>query len=200
MKSAGQAKAFSLLKPFLLASCLTVALLGSGFEQSDMRVQSTASVGPRTLEKQTETSVIRDYQQAWQSLSAALEENRPDLLDADFVGIAKEKLTNTIQDQEKLGIQTRYRDRNHDIKLIFYSPEGLSIQLVDTVDYDVQEFLGSGKSTGYAAGSLSLCRSFEVRRKCAGRCASSRLCLISEGRLAEEELLAVTTPKARQPI
>ena len=139
MKSAGQAKAFSLLKPFLLASCLTVALLGSGFEQSDMRVQSTASVGPRTLEKQTETSVIRDYQQAWQSLSAALEENRPDLLDADFVGIAKEKLTNTIQDQEKLGIQTRYRDRNHDIKLIFYSPEGLSIQLVDTVDYDVQD-------------------------------------------------------------
>jgi hypothetical protein len=95
-------------------------------------------VGPRTLEKQTETAVIRDYLESWRSLSGALEQNRVDLLDADFVGAAKEKLTNTIREQAKLGIQTRYRDGAHDLQVVFYSPEGLSIQLLDTVEYDVQ--------------------------------------------------------------
>jgi hypothetical protein len=90
------------------------------------------------LEKQTETAVVRDYLQAWHSLSGALEQNRTDLLNADFVGTAKEKLSDTIQEQAKLGIQTRYTDKAHDVQLVFYSPEGLSIQLVDTVDYDVQ--------------------------------------------------------------
>lgn len=82
--------------------------------------------------------MIRDYLKAWGALSRAFEQNRADLLDADFVGVAKEKLEDTIRDQVKLGIQTRYRDGEHDIQLVFYSPEGLSIQLVDTVEYDVQ--------------------------------------------------------------
>lgn len=82
--------------------------------------------------------MIRDYLQAWHSMSGALEQNRVDLLNADFVGTAKEKLADTIREQAKLGIQTNYRDGSHDIQLVFYSPEGLSIQLVDTVEYDEQ--------------------------------------------------------------
>jgi hypothetical protein len=82
--------------------------------------------------------VVRDYLQAWRSLSSALEENRADLLDPDFVGAAKEKLVDTVREQEKLGLQTRYRDSAHDLQLVFYSPEGLSVQLIDTVTYDVQ--------------------------------------------------------------
>ena len=78
-------------------------------DQPTSTVEPTDSVGPRTLEKQTETAVVRDYLQAWHSLSGALEQNRVDLLDADFVGTAKEKLSDTIQEQAKLGIQTRYR-------------------------------------------------------------------------------------------
>ena len=31
-----------------------------------------------------------------------------------------------------------YQDRAHDLQIVFYSPEGLSIQIVDTVDYDEQ--------------------------------------------------------------
>src|SRR6202040_3218670 len=88
--------------------------------------------------KQTETAVVRYYLQAWHSFSGALNQNRPDLLNRDFVGAAKDKLTDAIRDQTKLGIQTQYRDTAHDIQLVFYSPEGLSIQLVDTVEYDVQ--------------------------------------------------------------
>jgi hypothetical protein len=126
------------LKPLLLVCSVLAALFLWGSDQPAVRVAPTNSVGPRTLEKQTETAVIRDYLQAWQSLSGALDQNRADLLNRDFVGTAKEKLADTIREQAKLGIQTRYRDGKHDIQLVFYSPEGLSIQLVDTVEYDVQ--------------------------------------------------------------
>lgn len=125
-------------KPFLIVCSVFATLFVWGSNQPGVRVEPTNSVGPRPLEKQTETAVIRDYLQAWRSLSGALEQNREDLLSADFVGTAKEKLANTVREQAKLGIQTRYRDGAHDIQLVFYSPEGLSIQLVDTVEYDVQ--------------------------------------------------------------
>ena len=125
-------------KPVLLACSVLAALFVGASDQPRVRVEPTDSVGPRTLEKQTETAVVRDYLQAWHSLSGALEQNRVDLLNADFVGTAKEKISDTIKEQAKLGIQTRYVDKAHDVQLVFYSPEGLSIQLVDTVDYDVQ--------------------------------------------------------------
>jgi len=94
--------------------------------------------GSRPLEKQTETAVVRNYLQSWQSFQAAMEQNRPDLLDPDFVGIARDKLTDTIQQQAKLGVRTRYQDRSHQLQIVFYSPEGMSIQLIDNVEYDEQ--------------------------------------------------------------
>jgi hypothetical protein len=132
MKTAGQRRTI------LIVCSAFAAIFVLGSDQPAVRVQPTDSVGPRVLEKQTETAVIRDYLRAWRSLGGALEQNRAELLDPDFVGAAKEKLADTIRDQVKLGIQTRYRDGAHDLQLVFYSPEGLSIQLVDTVEYDVQ--------------------------------------------------------------
>ena len=122
----------------LIASSIFAAILVFASDQPAVRVQPTESLGPRTLEKQTKAAVIPDYLQAWSSFSRAFEQNRADILDADFVGVAREKLEDTIREQAKLGIQTRYRDGAHDIQLVFYSPEGLSLQLVDTVEYDVQ--------------------------------------------------------------
>src|ERR1700674_382688 len=142
MKKAGQRRATR--KPLLSGCSVFAAIFVLGSDQPSVRVEPTDSVGPRALEKQTETGVIRDYLQAWRSLSGALEQNRTELLDPNFVGAAKEKLADTIQEQAKLGIQTRYRDGTHDLQLVFYSPEGLSIQLVDTVEYDVQ-ILDHGK-------------------------------------------------------
>jgi hypothetical protein len=121
-----------------LACSMFAALLLSGFEQPSVRVQPADSVGPRLPEKTTQTAVVRDYLYAWKSLSQAFDENRPDLLDPSFVGLAKEKLAETVQEQKELGMKTRYRDVAHDLKLVFYSPEGLSIQLLDMVDYEVQ--------------------------------------------------------------
>jgi hypothetical protein len=124
--------------PIRVACLAFVTVFALGSDQPTVRVEPTDSVGPRALEKQTKAAVIRDYLLAWRSFSSAFEQNRADLLDADFVGVAKEKLEDTIREQVKLGIQTRYRDGAHDLQLGFYSPEGLSIQLVDIVEYDVQ--------------------------------------------------------------
>lgn len=135
MKWTAWIHAQQLLRPTGLA---LIVLLVSAFEQPAIKVASTDSVGPRELETQTKTAVVRDYLAAWQSLSRALDENDAGQLDAEFVGIAKEKLSNTIQEQQKLGLRTLYQDRKHDINLVFYSPEGLSIQLLDEVEYDVQ--------------------------------------------------------------
>ena len=125
-------------KPLVLVCSLLAAILALGSDQPAVRVGPTNSVGPRPLEKQTQTAVIRDYLQAWRTMSGALEQNRADLLDPDFIGTAKEKLADTIREQATLGIHTRYQDSAHDLQLVFYSPEGLSIQLVDAVEYDVQ--------------------------------------------------------------
>lgn len=98
--------------------------------------------GPRPLAQQTAESAIRDYVQSWRSMGAALAQNQAALLSPDFVGSALDKLTGTVHEQAKAGIHTRYIDRSHDIQIVFYSPEGLSIQLVDNVEYDQQVYNG----------------------------------------------------------
>jgi hypothetical protein len=138
MRRAAQRKIRPPRKPLLIVCLVFTAMSVLGSDGPAVRVEPAGSVGPRTLEKQTETAVIRDYLEAWHSLTIAFEQNRPDLLDPNFVGTAKEKLADTIRGQSELGIQTRYRDGAHDLQMVFYSPEGLSIQLLDTVEYDVQ--------------------------------------------------------------
>lgn len=107
-------------------------------DQPSVRVEPSNLQGPRPLETQTADAVIRDYLHSWQSLQAALEHNRADLLDSSFVGTARDKLADTAQEQAALGLRTRYNDRSHNIRILFYSPEGLSIQLVDNVEYEEQ--------------------------------------------------------------
>jgi hypothetical protein len=98
---------------------------------------STTLKGPRVLEEQTASGAIRDYLQSWQSLNAALQQNRADLLDSDFVGTARSKLGKTVETQAQLGLRTQSQDTSHDIQIVFYSPEGMSIELTDTVEYTV---------------------------------------------------------------
>jgi hypothetical protein len=62
------------------------------------------------------------------------------VLDRDFFGAAKDKLASTIKEQTAAGVHAVYHDRSHDLQVLFYSPEGLSIELADTVEYDVQVF------------------------------------------------------------
>jgi hypothetical protein len=128
----------TMLRSLLIFSVLAFAVSQFAVAQPEVRIESSKLQGPRLLEEQTRAAAIRDYLKSWQSFRAALDQNRADLLNADFVGTAKDKLTETIQQQAALGIRTRYQDRAHDLQIVFYSPEGLSIELTDNVDYDVQ--------------------------------------------------------------
>jgi len=122
------------LNRIFIISALLAAASFSGAAQSSVRVSQTDFQGPRTMEDQTRDAAVRDYLQSWQAMRDAFEQNRPALLDRDFVGLAKDELASTIQQQAQLGIHARYRDHSHDLQLLFYSPEGLSIELADTVD------------------------------------------------------------------
>ncbi len=107
-------------------------------DEAEVHVRAPHLDTPRPLNDTTRKAAIRDYIESWKVMTTALAENRADLLEADFAGNAMDQLTATIQQQKALGIRTRYLPISHDVQIIFYSPEGLSIQLVDNIEYDVQ--------------------------------------------------------------
>jgi hypothetical protein len=127
-----------------VTACALAMPMASWADKPSVQVEPPNLQGSRPVEKQTETAVIRDYLESWQSLRSAMHQNRVDLLDPDFAGTARDKLADTIQEQAKLGLRTRYQDRSHDLQIVFYSPEGLSLQMVDTVEYD-EQILDHGK-------------------------------------------------------
>jgi len=132
MKTRKSRLILSLLRIGLAAGLASVAV-----GQASVRVEPIENVGPRHLEKQTAEKLVHDYLEALRSLGTAFEQNRPAVLDTWFVGVAREKLEATIHQQQAAGIQTRYVDRSHDLMFAFYSSEGLSIELLDLVEYDV---------------------------------------------------------------
>lgn len=125
-------------RPFLILCSVLVSLAVEAGAQATVRVEPSKLQGPRILEEQTASAVLRDYLQSWKTLHAALERNQAGLLDRDFVGTAKDKLSETIAQQAANGISTVYQDQAHDIQIVFYSPEGLSVELIDKVTYQVQ--------------------------------------------------------------
>lgn len=134
----------SMLRRTLVVCIVIAASSLSSVAQSTVRVDATNLQAPRPLNEQTRTAVVRDYLEAWQNMGVALAQNQQALIDEDFVGIAKDGLTSRIQDQAALGISTKLHDRSHNIQLLFYSPDGLSVELADTTDYDI-EVLSNGK-------------------------------------------------------
>jgi len=123
----------------LILLCLALAMSPcTGLAQVAVHLEPADLHGSRPVSEQTSAAVIRDYLQSWQSLRSAMEQNRADLLEPSFVGMARDKFAETVQQQAVLGIRTKYQDSSHDIQIIFYSPEGLSMELTDKVDYDVE--------------------------------------------------------------
>ena len=131
-----------MLKPVIIFCTVIAAASGVGRAQATVRVEPAHLQGPRVLEGQTQAAAIRDYLQAWQTVGRAFDQNRVDLLDRDFAGTARDQLAQAIQQQSAAGIHTRYQDKSHDLEIVFYSPEGLSIQLTDNVEYEVQVLAG----------------------------------------------------------
>ena len=105
-------------------------------------VLNTSKVGPRSMESQTETVILRDYKFAWTSLEQALESNSTAPISGLFTGTANTWLTNLVASQRSSGLSSRYLNQNHKVEGVFYAPEGDMIELHDTADYDLQIFDG----------------------------------------------------------
>ena len=110
------------MKTRLATLVLLTAVSAFAGDQPNVRVEPANLSGPGHLQEQTEKAVIGDYLESWKTFRSAFEQNRPDLLDRDFVGSAKDKLASAIREQNTLGIHTRYRDRSHDIQSVVLFP------------------------------------------------------------------------------
>jgi hypothetical protein len=98
---------------------------------------------PREIEETTQKVLTRDYATAWQTMTEALDQNRADLLSANFIGTADDKLTATIQEQTKAGLHQHITDHGHSVAAVFYSPEGSAIELHDTAHLQIDVMDGS---------------------------------------------------------
>jgi hypothetical protein len=104
---------------------------------------NVAGAAPRQVEDTTQKAVARDYATAWEAMADALAQNRADLLSANFIGTANEKLAATIQQQKKAGLHQQIVDRGHVVEAVFYSTEGSAIELHDTAHLELQLLDGS---------------------------------------------------------
>jgi hypothetical protein len=104
---------------------------------------NTAQAAPREIEDTTQRALSRDYATAWQTMTEALDQNRADLLSANFLGTAGDKLTATIQEQTKAGLHQHITDQGHSVEALFYSPEGSAIELHDTARLQIDVMDGS---------------------------------------------------------
>jgi hypothetical protein len=129
-----------IFRSVVIAGVILAAASSICAAQADVRVEPEQLQGPRPLEEQTKTAAVRNYLQAWETLGSALDRNDTGTLDKDFTGTARDKLAETVQQQAAAGIHTRYQDESHDIEIVFYSPDGLSMELTDEVQYDVRVF------------------------------------------------------------
>ena len=103
-----------------------------------------SNAGPREFEDQTQRSIVRDYGRAWALMRDALEQNNSRILERYFAGIAKDKLTEAVKQQQESGVRVRYLDRSHALHALFYSPEGTAIEARDTAQIEMQ-ILDGGK-------------------------------------------------------
>lgn len=103
----------------------------------------TSKATPRDVEDQTQQSIVRDYGNAWQSLEEALANNHPEALNANFIGVARDRWGATLSAQKKAGLSRKVVDRGHTLEVVFYSLEGSAMELKDTAQLEVQYLDGS---------------------------------------------------------
>jgi hypothetical protein len=59
------------------------------------------------------------------------------LLDAYFTGAARTNFSREVTDQQKIGTSS-YLNQVHNLKAVFYAPEGDVMQLQDSAEYQMQ--------------------------------------------------------------
>lgn len=123
---------------FVFAACvLSVA-------QASPQVHLDAEgLAPRAIEELTGTTIAHHYALAWRDLAGALDSDNAHGLGEEFVGFAKDRLTKRIAQQSQAGLHVRIVDHGHQLKALFYSTDGASMQLVDHAQLEIQTYDGS---------------------------------------------------------
>ncbi len=131
--------------PWTLLPLIALAAFSTtGQAQSGPKVVLNADdLGPRAIEELTGTNITRAYSSGWQAMEQALEQNRAELLNEQFTGFAKDRLSRRIVDQQRNGLHVKIIDGGHQVKALFYSLDGDAMQLMDEARLEVQVFDGS---------------------------------------------------------
>lgn len=98
---------------------------------------------PRDVDDSVQHAIVRDYSSAWQAINTALANNNAGALNDNFVGLALDKLTQRVNDQQHNGLRTRLVDRGHKVEAIFYSLDGSAIELRDRATLETQILEGN---------------------------------------------------------
>ena len=123
---------------FIGAAC--IATMAQSLPQVHLDAEGLA---PRPIEQLTGTAVARDYAVAWRDMTSALESGQPGPLGEEFVGFAKDHLTQRIAQQNRLGLHVHIADHGHHLKAVFYSADGSAMQIFDQAELEVQIFDGN---------------------------------------------------------
>jgi hypothetical protein len=105
---------------------------------------NTSAVQPRQLEDATVQSIERVYAKAWTDLDHALSNNNASALNGSFVGFARDRYTQQVQQQLKAGMSVHLVPHTHNAKAVFYGIEGSSMEVHDDVQLEKQ-ILDGGK-------------------------------------------------------
>jgi hypothetical protein len=154
MTNDGRGRTFSMqgLRQHLAAMVLGAIMMAfaalcyaAGPDSPPVVAFDASHAGPRTVEALTERSILRDYTFAWGNLTHALELNSAGPLNGSFTGSADAWLSETVSDQRRSGVSSRYLDQSHKVEAVFYAPEGDLIELHDTAQYELQVVDGNNK-------------------------------------------------------
>ncbi len=128
---------------FMIAGCvLAIAQSSAPIDLPQVHLDADG-LAPRPIEELTGTTIARHYALAWRDMAEALESDRSARIDEEFVGFAKDRLTQRIAEQELAGVHVRIVDHGHQLKAVFYSTDGTAMQLLDQAQLEIQTFDGN---------------------------------------------------------
>jgi hypothetical protein len=126
----------------LIAACvLSVAQSAPQARLPEVHLDASG-LAPRPIEELTGTTIARHYALAWRDLADALESGRTAALAEEFVGFAKDRLTQRVGEQKAANMHVRIVDHGHHVKAVFYSTDGSAMQLLDQAQLEIQTFDG----------------------------------------------------------
>jgi hypothetical protein len=127
---------------FVIAACILAMAQSAAPILPEVHLDA-GGLAPRPIEELTGTTIARHYALAWRDLAESLESDRAGRIDEEFVGLAKDRLTHRIAEQEQTGVHVRIVDHGHHLKAVFYSSDGSAMQLLDEAQLEIQTFDGN---------------------------------------------------------